>query len=154
MYSWMEKIYIPESLGYLDVDGTPLTEFKGLKRVNFFVGSTGAGKSRLLRFLSSLEDPEVEIGGTLSAEIAPKLRRLKKQIAASIPDAEEYEAKWQEQDAPGATPQIVSRLKSLHELCDLSTKVKADSRGSVSSAYSRLEIFEIHLSIIKTYIDI
>lgn len=70
-YSWIEEIEIDSELGYHDEDNIPIKVLKGLSRINIFIGQTNTGKSRLLRYLSSLEDPIVWWGGNIHSKLKP-----------------------------------------------------------------------------------
>lgn len=138
MYSWMEKIYMPDSMGYIDENGEPLIALGGLKRVNFFVGSTGSGKSRLLRYLSSMENPEVEIGGAVSSELAPKLTEFLPLLDKAIHDAEAYALHWRNQKYPGHADFLLTSLNTIRRCCAVKSNVKDDPTGGVLSAASSL----------------
>lgn len=143
MYPWMQKIFIPEDLGYINNEGKPLDALDGLKRVNFFVGTTGSGKSRLLRYLASLKKPIVIIGGEVSSQLRPIFREIERNLQSHIQIAKRIDKEWSELKVHGAQIQLERKIKLLLDTFDL-VQHSRKSNYQTSSAYEALRTYNTH----------
>lgn len=64
--AWLKEIVIDEALNYVDEEGNPIGILGNLSPINVFVGPTSTGKTRLMRTICSMSDPEVKWGGEIS----------------------------------------------------------------------------------------